>query len=1137
MITKVANSNPGINDLDARRMALDPQRSFIVQAPAGSGKTGLLVYRMLTLLASVDKPQQVLAITFTRKATAEMRERLLQLIELAERGEQSNDMFEQQGIDLAAGVLAQDRKYNWRLLDAPHQLQILTIDSFCAKLTASMPWLSRLGDRPRTTDQADAHYSIAIEQLFAELLDDQSHIAPALTTVMLELDFNYNKARQLFSSMLAKRDQWLRHLLQGDLVSMRDDLEAAWQNIVDAQLANISEILPLSTIGELCRLAVYAAQNFPYKDGETPPFKIFLEYQLEDQITADHWRALCHMLLTGDNFRKRVNKNLGFEAKNVNTNRMHELLAQFADDSELLSALIEIKTLPSASFDDADWKQLLALERVLKSLAGLLQLRFRATGECDHSEVTQRANLALQELENPTDLGLRMDYHLQHILVDEFQDTSHGQIELLKKLTSGWADSNQSKTLFLVGDPMQSIYRFREADVSLFLQVTDNANTHIFAGLDISALHLTENFRSSNSLVSWFNATFQSSFPNRNNVLSGAIKYAQASCSKDDNESACEYLLAYDKEQEANLVLSSVIEHVSALPKRSDQVAILVRTRSQLSYLLPKLQSAGIAYAGIDIQPLAKLQAVIDLLTLCKAICREDDRIAWLALLRGPWCGLNLSNIKHMVGRQDATVWSQLQNADSRQLSQQDTKNLNRFRQQMKLTMTQRQQVSLASLARWTWLGLGGEHTLLGASKEDIETVFGLVSMLEEGGDLPSMRDLDKALMGLYAQPQYDHDGQAPQVVVSTMHKSKGLQYHTVILPGLANPPRNSDKEVLMWAEAQNRAGESDLLLAPFTDQGSSSDKTKDSLHYQYLRQLDAKRSANETIRLMYVATTRAEKKIVLIGRAKLDMKTASVRPPTKSTLLATVWDALESNFSFPFSEPTEPDAAKPIPQMLGRLPSDFVKCYRDSIQWQVTQQLNSAPKVPEESVGIEYQWATEVATGVGIVLHDWLQYNGAKVLNLEIGRSLEQRWRAELLNLRVPYSSLDYALQRLVLAVKNIQQHKEAHFLFENYPESNNEFTLSALEDGSVNKYRLDRTFVDHAGTRWIVDYKSTAHENDDVAEFAAEQVRSRHKAQLEKYGFLFSQVDARPIQLAVYFPLLKQLISWPYEAASDQL
>lgn len=1129
-----------ISDFEARRAALDPQRSFIVQAPAGSGKTGLLVYRILTLLATVDKPQQVLAITFTRKATAEMRERLLELIQYAERGESSDDAFEQQGINLAAAVLAQDEKYNWRLLDAPHQLQILTIDSFCAKLTASMPWLSRLGDRPRTTDQADTHYSAAIEQLFNELLESESAITPYLTTVMLELDFNYNKARQLFSSMLAKRDQWLRHLLQGDLGSMRQHLESAWQNVVDAQLACIAEILPQSATDELCSLALYASGNLVTKEGAVSPFEVFKDFIDGDELTVEHWRALSHMLLSGKNFRKKVDKRLGFEAKTPNTNRMHEVLSGFADDWELLGALNETKALPEASFDDADWAQLLALEKVLKALAALLQLRFRATGECDHSEVTQRANLALQELESPTDLGLRMDTHLQHILVDEFQDTSHGQIELLKKLTTGWADTEEYKTLFLVGDPMQSIYRFREADVSLFLQVINNTKTNIFRGLKIDTLNLTENFRSSNSLVTWFNQVFKSSFPKRNDVLSGAISYAEASCSKEGAGPACDYVLSHTREQEADLLLNAVQQAISQFESNHDQVAILVRTRPQLQYLLPKLQAAGIAYAGLDIQPLAELQAVIDVLTLCKAICREDDRVAWLALLRGPWCGLSLSDIKslagqHGAGKQDVTVWSQLQQLQSNHMSDAACLNLSRFIDQMRLTMEQRQQVPLASLTRWAWLGLGGEHTLFGASKEDIETVFDLIADLERGGDLPSMRELDTALAGLYAQPQSNVDGQMPKVVVSTIHKAKGLQYHTVILPGLGNTPRNADKEVLMWAEAQSKVGESNLLLAPFTNQ------TSDSLHYQYLRHLDAKRSSNEAIRLMYVAATRAEQKLVLIARAKLDAKTACVRPPTKSTLLATVWDALESKFSFPCPEPETTGEDQPISQTLERLPTDFVQSHRESIIWQLMPQLNSAPKVPDqrgpgETATIEYEWATAVATGVGIVLHDWLQYNGENVLNIEIGPDLVKRWRAELLNLRVQHNALDYAVQRLVVAIKNIQSHREAHFLFRHYPEANNEFTLSAIENGSVNRYRLDRTFVDDNGTRWIVDYKSTVHDDGDSAQFATEQVRSRHKGQLEKYGFLFSQVDARPIQLAVYFPLLKQLIHWPYAPETVQ-
>ncbi len=1141
-----------ISDLSARQAALDPQRSFIVQAPAGSGKTGLLVYRMLTLLATVDAPQQVLAITFTRKATAEMRERLVELLSHAEQNRRSDDAFEQHGIDLAQAVLTQDRKHTWRLLDTPHQLQVLTIDSFCAKLTSSMPWLSRLGDRPQTTDQAEQHYASAIEQLFNEFLDPSSALIPSLSAVMLELDFNYNKARTLFSSMLAKRDQWLRHLVHSDLSAMRESLELAWQTIADQQVKAFSSLLPQATIDELVGLAVYAAPNFLGKHGHAGHLHSFLEFQVGDALSVEHWRGLATMLLTGSALRKKVDIRQGFEAKTAPTNRLHDMLAEFADDPLLLDALVETKELPDTRFSEADWQQMLALEKVLKSLAALLQLRFRATGECDHSEVTQRANLALQELDKPTDLGLRMDHHLQHILVDEFQDTSHGQIELLKKLTLGWgareAESeaeNQHKTLFLVGDPMQSIYRFREADVSLFLQVTDNDNTEIFPNVAIHPLRLTENFRSSNSLVNWFNRTFEQSFPRRDDVLSGAITYAQASCRETDNYESCEYYLASSKEHEAELLLDAVTAAIEQLPSAQDRVAILVRARSQLDLVLPMLDQAGIHYTGLDIQPLADQQAVIDALALCKAICRVDDRVAWLALLRGPWCGLSLSDLKLLVGRQDQTVWAQLQSQSRLALGAAEeglgsNPRLQRFMTIMQRAMQQYQKVSLASLTRWTWVSLGGQDTLFDANIDDVEMVFTLIEGLERGGDLTSMRELEKALEGLFAQPKTYALNDEPKVIVSTMHKAKGLQYHTVILPSLASASANNDKEVLMWAEAQTEKGNSSLLLAPFSrpsnDQGKSKQNSV-SAHYQYLRYLEAKRAANESVRLMYVAATRAEQKLVLLARAKRSESTGDILKPIKSSLLATVWDAVQDQFDVIDVASELPEDSDDLPQTLLRLPDDYSRSHVESIVWEVQQQLNSAPDVPDREELKEYDWATSVAKGVGIILHGWLQHRGSKALTAHITPALEHRWRAELLELRVPVQKIEYALQRLHTAVRNIQTHTQAHFLFNDYPEQQNEFALSAVEQGSVKTYRIDRTFVDEHNVRWIVDYKSTPHDQGDVATFAREQVEARHKPQLEKYGSLLQQLDERPIKLAVYFPLLKELISWPYVGDNESL
>jgi len=1127
-----------ISDFAARQAALDPERSFIVQAPAGSGKTGLLVYRMLNLLSRAELPQQVLSITFTRKATAEMRERLLELLRLAESKESSENQFEQQGIDLATRVLQRDMQKGWNLLDSPHQLQILTIDSFCAKLTANMPWLSRLGDRPRTTDIAEPHYAAAVEQLLGELLDPESSVIEPLKTVLVELDFDYNKARRLFTSMLAKRDQWLRYLLHNDLDSLRHELESTWGRIVESHIQVLNDLFDRNTLNSLVELAVSGAQVLADKSpDELTPLNAFVIHPVNaDAISITHWRGLAHLLVapsTGK-FRKTVNIKLGFVRKSDEKNRLEQYLTEVSDDATLLAALVDAMALPEVHYGELDWQQLVALEKVLKALATRLQLRFRAVGECDHSEVTQRANLALQELEHPTDLGLRMDYHLQHILVDEFQDTSNGQIELLKKLTAGWSVEHDAspRTIFLVGDPMQSIYRFREADVSLFLQVADNANTQIFDNLLIEPLQLSENFRSSGALVSWFNDIFGKSFPQTNNVLTGAIRYAHASSSKTSTQSPLvDCLLAHDRTQEAELLLRSVQQAIKSLPDERAKIAILVRSRSHLSYLLPSLQRAGIEYLGVDIQPLRERQAVIDVLALCKALCREDDRVSWLALLRGPWCGLTLSEIKTIAGRADQTVWQQLKELERDVLDTQSAQRLERFHSVMSLAMAQRQQVELGSLTRWTWNGLGGPDTLFETNPDDLETVFELIEGLQRGGDLSSMNDLNRALDGLFAKPAISAAASA-KVVVSTMHKSKGLQFDTVILPALANQARADDKDILMWAEHQSGSGDTGLLLAPLRLSSSDAD------HYSYLRKLDRQRAANEAIRLMYVATTRAERKLVLIAKADYDEGKGQVKPPPRSSLLANVWESVEPTFDLPLADIAATSNVSELPQTLKRLPADYLPKLQTEIDWQVSQQLSSQSEIQEfdgqkpNQSEIEYEWATAVATGVGIVLHEWLQHNTSNVLVVQLSDKLLQRWRSELRALRVPNDRIEYAVKRLVRAVNNIQADRAAHFLFADYTVQQNEYTLSAFEDGRVNQYRIDRTFIDNDGVRWVVDYKSTDTNNQNVDVFIDQQVAERHRSQLEKYGQLMSKIDHRPIKLAVYFPLLKQLRTWLYSA-----
>ena len=136
------------SDTQIRTTALDPTRSFCVTAPAGSGKTELLTQRILALLPTVDRPEQVLAMTFTRKAAAEMRERLLSKLDEARRRVEVTESYEQQTRDLALAVLAHADERNWSL--DPEQFNLRTIDSLCADLTRQMPILSGLGGAVET---------------------------------------------------------------------------------------------------------------------------------------------------------------------------------------------------------------------------------------------------------------------------------------------------------------------------------------------------------------------------------------------------------------------------------------------------------------------------------------------------------------------------------------------------------------------------------------------------------------------------------------------------------------------------------------------------------------------------------------------------------------------------------------------------------------------------------------------------------------------------------------------------------------------------------------------------------------------------------------------------------------------------
>ena len=478
-----------IADNVARLRALDVAQSFIVQAPAGSGKTELLIQRYLKLLETVETPDAVVAITFTRKAAGEMRSRVLEALRTARSGVEPEAAHQRLTYQISLNVLEHERRLGWDLLRNPARLRIETIDALCAAITRRMPWLARFGAMPEISEKAEDLYREAARNTLMHL--ESGH--EGLAYLLLHLDNDFQRARQLISQMLERRDQWLRHTG----ANLREELESSLQRLILDELAQLRGAFEDGVAAEVALLC--ELEQFPKE-------------KLED---LDDWAKIADLVLTQDGkLRKRVTAH-PLKA------RCEQLIENLREEDELIERLARVRKLPAPQFTDPQWQAVEAAVSVLKLAVAELQLVFRERGRVDFAELSIRASAALGQVDAPEDLALALGQRIQHFLIDEFQDTSATQFELLEKLTAGW-EPGDGRTLFLVGDPMQSIYRFRQADVSLFLK----ARLQGIGRIRLEPLTLSVNFRSRPGIVEWVNRTFQSILPASDDLDSGAVAYS-----------------------------------------------------------------------------------------------------------------------------------------------------------------------------------------------------------------------------------------------------------------------------------------------------------------------------------------------------------------------------------------------------------------------------------------------------------------------------------------------------------------------------------------------------------------------------------------------------------------------------------
>ncbi len=1120
----MSNQNQiSVPDYAEREQAISPAGSFIVQAPAGSGKTELLIQRYLRLLSFVDHPEEIVAITFTRKAATEMENRIMQAIERVRlQVPPKNDATRLTG-ELAAAVLEQDAKQGWKLEQNPGRLRIQTIDALCASLTRQMPILSRFGAQPETLDDAGELYREAAANTLA-LLESGEHWSEHIAVLLTHLDNNLPKVRDMLAGMLKKRDQWLRHVA-GDI--NRAELEAALRHIVESTLSHLRRSFPEKYVHEFLECLRYAAANME-RDGHESLIRLCAGIDHLPGVTAvelPRWQAIAEICLTQqDEWRKQANVKIGFpapggskaekEAARIMKDRFQDLLAQLSGDTTLHELLMEVRYLPPYWYTDREWQVVHALCELLKLADAQLQLLCAERNQIDFSGITRAAITALESEGTPTDLALHLDYQIKHLLIDEFQDVSINQYDLVEKLIAGWSPGD-GHTLFLVGDPMQSIYRFREAEVGLFIKTCEQQR---LGQIPLASLRISVNFRSEAGVVDWVNEAFRQILPEQADSARGAVNYEPAIAFHAPGKGPAVHvhpLINSDASVEAEQVLQLVST------ARPDQTtAILVRNRSHLAQIAPRLKQAGLQFRAVEIEELNQRPAIQDLLALTRALQHFADRIAWLAILRAPWCGLTLADLLQIGKDKNRTVWDGLQDEHCIQsLTDDGQQRVLKLRAVLHAHFAQERRRTLRRSVESVWISLGGPAAL--KDETDLinaRTYFDLLQQFDTGGELKQRETFLEQVELLYAAP--DIKATENPVEIMTIHKAKGLEFDTVILPGLHRKGRSDDAELLRWTE-NAEAERSDLLLAPIKEAGQD-----ESPVYKFLKRLEQKRQTHEEGRLLYVAATRARKQLHLLATMKTSNKGELINPPENS-LLKHLWPVVEARFRQEWSQSSSTAAGIQVEtgtsgNVLRRLNSGWNLPHApEPFRWQVeTRSVDLPAAIPE------YEWAGAAIRKVGTVVHRYIQCMAEEGLgkwNESFIVSRQPHYKQALKQLGVVNKDLDWASDSVMQALtKMINDERGRWILQSDHLDARNEYRVTGLHEGQIVNIVIDRTFVDENGARWIIDYKTSRHEGPDLEAFLNRE-QERYQQQLEKYADLMRNFDPRPIRAGLYFPLLQ--------------
>ncbi|HOD36786.1 MAG TPA: UvrD-helicase domain-containing protein [Syntrophales bacterium] len=1125
---------PELPDARQRQAALDTTRSHHVEAPAGSGKTLLLTLRFLKLLGEVRHPGEIIALTFTDKAAGEMRDRIIRYLKMARDSATPSGEFEAGILALAAGALKKQERF-LPILTSSNGLNVMTFHSFCYYLVKRAPLEAGISPDCEVLGEQDLPVFLeeVVQRVMKNLIEGPNNRPErkALEGRLLAHNNTWVGLKEELKAVISSRDRFgdlIREIKEPSASTVRDTLQRRMRATVEALLENLSRGFHSSTLGRnwtplIDHLKSRSAKAC-YRLPPSPPGTGW------EALPA--WRDLAETLLTkAGRPRKSLGPAGGFYG-GFGKSPWGEMIANL--DEDLCRALHEVRFLPGGNEEPTDVEAL--KDFILLSIHCIVAYD-QACAQRHVMDFIGLEDAALRILreDEPTDLHLHLDCRVRHLLVDEFQDTSRNQWNLLQRLCSGW-EPGDGRTLFIVGDPKQSIYAFRKAEVRLFMEAREGLRLPGRGHLPLQSLLLKTNFRSRRRLIEWCNDLFGNTVMVRPDAdadevpfstsvpAPGAAKEATISLNlfTGDTETA--------KAKEATWLAREARKLIAETDGRKS-VAILLFTRNRLHRYLQAFKAESIPLQVKEGLLLAERPEVLHLMQIARLIARPHDDVAWASLIRSPWNWFG-RDLLYRVSLEDPVGWRDKILAAAEREPQ-----MNALRRAIEHALQRGGRDPLGQVVRDFWEMLDGPRVtaaLYGmAGIANCRQLFQVLETVEQGVPQETLTRLETLLKSLY-EPVDPVTARSP-VTMMTVHGAKGLEFDIVFIPFLDWRPLSSGGQVPPAYLLERMPGASGRhLVAMGTDRRTG----EPTPLFRMLKKFQQDRRMGEAKRLFYVAATRAREALFLSGIAGL--KDRGLRAAGGS-LLEWVMDHekitgtelanIQSQAAKAADIAVDPDSKGDFPpaRKTAFVPPEPLPLHAEKIPYVIeTPSTVHGDKTKLTGEGIGRSRESPSLAARGIVTH--------RILNRVIGGgSRPSRVSVEKALARegVAGESVTRLAKEILEEVSAVLQDPiVSRLLKREMPVLRSEWAVEdSAADRRIRSGILDLVAYDGAFW-WIIDFKTSKPPDGNIEDFVNGQT-TLYRPQIEAYRVMLQKVEgvrAENIRAGIYLTALKQWIEMKF-------